>query len=132
MLQEAFKGKPLPESDIKRLKSETYYAQRITLNNEDNVNKVIKQWPYRGYTEVELQFPETMTGVKQSISVLALVCPKPSVPKHVLVLIGTNASIFQRLAQLCKKSNGVDIASTMPVNLQISTTPETIQRVKKN
>ncbi len=46
MLQDASKGKPLPKSDIKRLMSETYYAQRITLNNEDNVIKVMEEWPY--------------------------------------------------------------------------------------
>lgn len=46
MLQDASKGKPLPKSHIKRLMSETYYAQRITLNNEDNVIKVMEEWPY--------------------------------------------------------------------------------------
>jgi len=46
MLQDASKGKPLPKSDIKRLMSEIYYAQRITLNNEDNVIKVMEEWPY--------------------------------------------------------------------------------------
>lgn len=75
-------------------------------------------FPYRGYIEVELQFPEKMTGVQQSISVLALVCPEPSGPKQVPVLIGTNASMFTRLAQLCKESAGVDIARTMPITLQ--------------
>lgn len=79
-------------------------------------------FPYRGYVEVQLQFPEKLTGVQQSISVLALVCPEPQGPKQVPLLIGTNASMFQRLAQLCKESAGVDIVRTMPVNLPKSKT----------
>ncbi len=81
-------------------------------------------FPYRGYVEEELQFPEKWTGVHQSISVLALVCPEPHGPKQVPLLIGTNASMFQRLAQLCKESAGVDLVRTMPVNLQKPKTTE--------
>lgn len=46
MLQDASKENLLPESDIKRFMSETYNTQRITLNNEDNVIKVMEEWPY--------------------------------------------------------------------------------------
>lgn len=89
-------------------------------------------FPYRGYVEVELQFPEKLTGVQQSISVLALVCPEPHGPKQVPLLIGTNASIFQRLTQLCKESVGVDIVHTMPVNLQNPNTSEMEVREQKD
>lgn len=62
MLQEAFKGKPLPETDIKTLMSDTYYAQRITLNNEVNVIKVMEQWPYLFETTHLLDHTEKLVG----------------------------------------------------------------------
>uniref|UniRef100_A0A671UW94 Uncharacterized protein n=2 Tax=Sparus aurata TaxID=8175 RepID=A0A671UW94_SPAAU len=46
MLQDAYKENLLSEIDIKRVMSETYSAQRITLNNQDNVIKVMEEWPY--------------------------------------------------------------------------------------
>lgn len=46
MLQDAYKENLLSEIDIKRVMSETYSAQRITLNNHDNVIKVMEEWPY--------------------------------------------------------------------------------------
>ena len=46
MLQDAYKENLLSEIDIKRIMSETYSAQRITLNNQDNVIRVMEEWPY--------------------------------------------------------------------------------------
>lgn len=43
-----------------------------------------------------------------------------------------SASMFQRLAHLCKKSAGVDIVSKMPVNLQASNILEIESRVQKD
>lgn len=55
-------------------------------------------YPYQGYIVVDVEFPATLTGVSESISVLALVCPEPSGPDHIPVIIGTNANLFHRLA----------------------------------
>lgn len=62
MLQESFKGKTLPDSDIKKLMSDTYYAQRITLNNEDNVIKIMEQWPYLFEATHLLDHTEKLVG----------------------------------------------------------------------
>lgn len=43
-LQDAFKENVLLENDIKRLMAETYCAQRITLNTEDNVIKLMEEY----------------------------------------------------------------------------------------
>ncbi|XP_049912396.1 uncharacterized protein LOC126397561 [Epinephelus moara] len=46
MLQDAYKENLLSEIDIKGVMSETCSAQRITLNNQDNVIKVMEEWLY--------------------------------------------------------------------------------------
>lgn len=65
-------------------------------------------YPYQGYTVVDVEFPATLTGVSESLSVLALVCPEPSGPDHIPVVIGTNANLFHRLAALCKDADTSD------------------------
>ena len=65
-------------------------------------------YPYQGYIVVDVEFPATLTGVSESISVLALVCPEPSGPDHIPVIIGTNANLFHRLAALCKDADTLD------------------------
>ncbi|TDH09030.1 hypothetical protein EPR50_G00104010 [Perca flavescens] len=62
MLQDAFKENLLPQSDIKRLMSETYCAQRITLNSEENVIKVMEEWPYIFNTSHLLDHTEKLMG----------------------------------------------------------------------
>uniref|UniRef100_A0A3B1JFJ8 CCHC-type domain-containing protein n=1 Tax=Astyanax mexicanus TaxID=7994 RepID=A0A3B1JFJ8_ASTMX len=59
-------------------------------------------YPYRGYIVVDFEFPKELSGDNQSISVLALVCPEPQTSDHIPVIIGTNANLFKRLAQLCQ------------------------------
>ncbi|KAI4883695.1 hypothetical protein NFI96_009130 [Prochilodus magdalenae] len=58
-------------------------------------------YPYNGYVVVDFEFPKELSGVQDSISVLALICPEPKSPDNVPVIIGTNAYLFQRLAALC-------------------------------
>ncbi|KAF1371462.1 hypothetical protein PFLUV_G00278000 [Perca fluviatilis] len=62
MLQDAFKENLLPQSDIQRLMSETYCAQRITLNSEENVIKVMEEWPYLFITTHLLDHTEKLMG----------------------------------------------------------------------
>ncbi|KAJ8345313.1 hypothetical protein SKAU_G00295060 [Synaphobranchus kaupii] len=57
-------------------------------------------YPYKGYVVVDMEFPKDMCGVQETIAVLALVCPDPRSPDQVPVIIGTNASLFKRLAEL--------------------------------
>ncbi|KAJ8375794.1 hypothetical protein SKAU_G00063740 [Synaphobranchus kaupii] len=72
-------------------------------------------YPYLGYVIVDTEFPESVTGSKESISVLALVCPGPRTPDQIPVILGTNASLFKRLSKLCKETAGVDIAQTLGI-----------------
>ncbi|KAL2093139.1 hypothetical protein ACEWY4_010451 [Coilia grayii] len=62
-------------------------------------------YPYHGYIVVDVEFPAALTGVCETLSVLALVCPEPSGPDHIPVIIGTNANLFHRLAALCDNPN---------------------------
>ncbi|XP_049329329.1 uncharacterized protein LOC111193656 [Astyanax mexicanus] len=73
-------------------------------------------YPYKGYVVVNVQFPKELVGVQETISVLALVCPGPRSPDQTPVILGTNANLFQRLAQLCKEAHGVDIAPALGLN----------------
>lgn len=85
-------------------------------------------YPYQGYIVVDVEFPATLTGVSESISVLALVCLESSGPDHVPVIIGTNANLFHRLAALCKDADIPDsqahafriLPQTKPVKLSHS------------
>lgn len=72
-------------------------------------------YPYIGYVVVNIEFPEKATGGSESLSVLALICPGPTSPDQTAVIIGTNASLFTCLAQLCKESTGTDIAHTLGI-----------------
>lgn len=78
-------------------------------------------YPYHGYVVVDVQFPATLTGACETISVLALVCPEPSGPDHIPVIIGTNANLFHRLAALCQgpddsmQAHSLRILSQTPV-----------------
>ncbi|KAL0196751.1 hypothetical protein M9458_005291, partial [Cirrhinus mrigala] len=79
-------------------------------------------YPYLGYVMVDLEFPEKVTGSIETISVLALICPGPSSPDQTPVMLGTNANLFKRLAQLCKDRIGVDIAQTLGITVDGSAT----------
>ncbi|KAL6472418.1 hypothetical protein MHYP_G00186060 [Metynnis hypsauchen] len=83
-------------------------------------------YPYKGYVVVDVQFPKELFGVQETISVLAMVCPGPRSPDQTPVILGTNASLFQRLAQLCKETHGVDIASSLGISktTQAAETPQ--------
>ena len=58
-------------------------------------------YPYSGYIVVDMQFPKELTGKSETLSVLALICPGPNTPDQVPVILGTNANLFHRLADLC-------------------------------
>lgn len=75
-------------------------------------------YPYIGYVVVNIEFLEKATGGSESLSVLALICPGPTSPDQTAVIIGTNASLFTRLAQLCKESTGTDIAHTLGIKIE--------------
>lgn len=50
-------------------------------------------YPYKGYIQVELEWPKTSKSNKvKSVPVLALVCPDPRCSETIPVLIGTNVS----------------------------------------
>lgn len=75
-------------------------------------------YPYIGYVEVDIEFQEKAIGGAESLSVLALISPGPTSPDQTAVIIGTNASLFTRLAQICKESTGTDIAHTLGIQVE--------------
>lgn len=76
-------------------------------------------YPYKGYIVIDVTFPETLTGAEETISILALVCPDPQGPTQFPVIIGTNASFFQRLTAY----NGATSGKNSAHSLRIQTPP---------
>lgn len=70
-------------------------------------------YPYLGYVVVTMEFPANVTGVPEAISVLALICPGPKTPDQTQVILGTNASLFKRLASVCRETTGVELSQTL-------------------
>ncbi|KAK0152400.1 hypothetical protein N1851_006083 [Merluccius polli] len=77
-------------------------------------------YPYLGYVVVEMEFPAKVTGSKETLSVLALICPSPQSSEKTSVILGTNANLFQRLSRLCKETTGVDLAQTLGIKAKNS------------
>lgn len=73
-------------------------------------------YPYLGYAIVDIEFPKSVTVSPESISVLALICPGPRTPDQIPVILGTNASLFKRLAHLCRETAGVNIAEVLGIS----------------
>lgn len=76
-------------------------------------------YPYRGYIVVDMEFPVSLMGVPETISVLALVCPEPKGPEQAPVIIGTNASLFQRLAGICQGSFSAQFTHAMRIQFPV-------------
>ncbi|KAI3376828.1 hypothetical protein L3Q82_000402 [Scortum barcoo] len=77
-------------------------------------------YPYLRYVVVDMEFPENVTGVKKTITVLALICPSSPSPEQSPVILGTNANMFRRSAQLCQDTAGVDIGQTLGIQAKTS------------
>lgn len=75
-------------------------------------------YPYKGYIIVDVLLPASITGVKEKVSILALVCPEPQGPQQCPVIIGTNASFFKRLTLLNQDVNDNQVNS---MRIQLST-----------
>ena len=73
-------------------------------------------YPYLGYVLVDMQFPKELVGKSETLSVLALICPGPNTPDQVPVILGTNASVFNRLAALCGPQQGEILARTFNIS----------------
>ncbi len=76
-------------------------------------------YPYQGYIVIDVTFPVILTGAEETLSILALVCPDPQGPTQFPVIIGTNASFFQRLTA----SNGTTNGRNSAHSLRLQTTP---------
>lgn len=76
-------------------------------------------YPYRGYIVVNMEFPSALMGVTETLTVLALVCPEPSGPEQVPVIVGTNSSLFQRLVGICQGNSGTKALHAMRIQPQI-------------
>lgn len=75
-------------------------------------------YPYKGYIIVDVSFPATLTSVEETLSILALVCPEPQGPQQLPVIIGTNASFFQRLAALSQDSGAYNEVHALRIQTQ--------------
>ncbi|KAL6478149.1 hypothetical protein MHYP_G00139840 [Metynnis hypsauchen] len=49
-----------------------------------------ESYPYRGYIQVEVEFPKNVSSTPGPMAVLALVCPDPRCSDAVPILVGTN------------------------------------------
>lgn len=74
-------------------------------------------YPCKGYVLVNISFPASVMGVEETVSILALVCPEPKGPEKVPVIIGTNASFFQRLIGLSTAGHEADVAHALRIQL---------------
>lgn len=57
----------------------------------------------------------SVTGSKESLSVLAIICPGPRMPDQIPVIMDTNASLFRYSAKICKETAGVDIIQILGI-----------------
>ncbi|KAI7790434.1 hypothetical protein IRJ41_006419, partial [Triplophysa rosa] len=78
-------------------------------------------YPYRGYIVVDMEFPQALTGSSETVTVLALVCPDSTGPDQVPVIIGTNASFFQRLTDIGVGISGTKTPQVMRIQSQLVT-----------
>lgn len=67
---------------------------------------------------------------RSTISVLSLIYPGLSSPDQTPVILGTNANLFKRLAQLCKDKAGVDIAQTLGIAVNTALEDLSLNTVK--
>ncbi len=77
-------------------------------------------YPYKGYIVVDVTFPASVTGVEESLCILAIVCPEPQGPSQLPVIIGTNASFFNRLAVLSQEFEGSSVANSLRIQTRHS------------
>ncbi len=77
-------------------------------------------YPYKVYMVVDVTFPASVTGVEESLCILAMVCPEPQCPSQLSVIIGTNASFFNRLAVLSQEFEGSSIANSLRIQTRHS------------
>ncbi len=72
---------------------------------------------YKGYVLVDVSFPASVMGLEETVCIFALVCPEPEGPEQVPVIIGTNASFFQRLIGLYTAGPETDVAHALRIQL---------------
>ncbi|KAJ8340547.1 hypothetical protein SKAU_G00351800 [Synaphobranchus kaupii] len=103
------------QSEIKMLKTEIKELRSMIVSGLAIWGLSETCYPYKGYVVVDMEFPKDMCGVQETIAVLALVCPDPRSPDQVPVIIGTNASLFKRLAELSKGTAGGQTAHSLRI-----------------
>ncbi|KAL3992407.1 methyl-CpG-binding domain protein 2 [Sarotherodon galilaeus] len=74
-------------------------------------------YPYRGYIQIELGFPEETQEKVETIPVLALVCPDPRCSDTIPVLVGTNVHKIRPVSATGKKGR-VEKVFPAKVNVQ--------------
>lgn len=74
-------------------------------------------YPYRGYIQIELEFPEETREKVETIPVLALVCPDPRCSDTIPVLLGTNVHKIRPIPATGKKVRVGNVCSAK-VNVQ--------------
>ncbi|KAI3375871.1 hypothetical protein L3Q82_003756 [Scortum barcoo] len=73
-------------------------------------------YPYRGYVVVDIEYPVSVAGTRQTVTVLALICPQSRSADQTPIIIGTNASHIRRLVQQCR-DHGIDITQTLGIQV---------------
>lgn len=75
-------------------------------------------YPYKGYIVINVSFPVSLTGAEETIAILALVCPDTQGPPQFPVIIGTNASFFQRLTACNGTTNITNSGHSLRIQTQ--------------
>lgn len=77
--------------------SETFHSRHLSTLPIQPIHQLLEvegaggqSVPYLGYVEVLLTFPESVTGTKEQLSVLALIVPECHFNSRIPVLVGTN------------------------------------------
>ncbi|XP_029968702.1 uncharacterized protein LOC115403829 [Salarias fasciatus] len=80
-------------------------------------------YPYRGYSLVDLEYPADVTGISETVTVLALICPSPRSEEQTPVIIGTNTCHVRNLVKRCSEK-GLDITKTLGIQVHCENAPE--------
>lgn len=77
-------------------------------------------YPYLGYVVLDLEFLADVAGVLEKVELLSLVCPETPSHNDIAMIFGTNASLFEGLAQTYKDTVGPGFVKSVRIHLLCS------------
>lgn len=86
------------------------------------------KYPYDGYLSIQLEFTGAVTGVRQAVDTLALVCPDPVKDENIAMLVGTNTQLVKRLFESCREQAGDTFLGTLAIHPVLREAYETMEK----